>query len=366
MKVCHITTVHKASDERIYIKECASLAKKGFEVSLIAPSVDGFIPENINYIACPDYKNRFVRLFIGSIHILILSLKNSSALYHFHDPELMWVGSVLRVFGKKVIYDVHEDLPKQVLYKDWISASWIRKMASWIIMILEKCNTLFYNGIVAATEDIARKFPERKTIILRNYPLVSMISGNEKSAGKGQEITLVYAGGISRIRGIEIILSALSLLKGKVKLTLLGQFESDELFEKCRQSAGWKYVDYYGWIPLKEVYVHISKADIGLVTLFPVKNYLRSLPVKAFEYMAMGKPMIMSNFEYWEEIFGSCALFVDPEEAEDIVEKVNELIRDPEKANELGSNGKKLVLDEFSWENESSKLIDLYNKILKK
>jgi glycosyltransferase involved in cell wall biosynthesis len=104
-------------------------------------------------------------------------------------------------------------------------------------------------------------------------------------------------------------------------------------------------------------------ADIGMVSLYPEKNYLRSLPVKAFEYMACNMPMIMSNFDYWQEHFQDCAVFVDPLDPEEISLKINLLLNDSAFANKLAAAGLKTVNEKYSWEAESKKLIAFYDKI---
>lgn len=79
--------------------------------------------------------------------------------------------------------------------------------------------------------------------------------------------------------------------------------------------------------------------------------------------MACGLPLILSDFEYWKESFSGCALFVNPFDPEDIASKINMLIEKPGLRQELGKAAKKKVNSEYSWEEESKKLIEFYSKI---
>ena len=116
---------------------------------------------------------------------------------------------------------------------------------------------------------------------------------------------------------------------------------------------------------MDEVYQFIHKADVGIALLYPIKNYLTSLPVKAFEYMAAGKPFIMSDFPYWKEMFGECALYADPLNPTEIADKIDKLKNNKTLLSNLGEKGRDLVHSKYSWELEKQKLLNLYKRLLK-
>lgn len=363
-KICHISTVHPLFDDRIFYKECISLEKHGYEVFYIVKHEKEEVINNIHICPLPTLGNRFTRLIRGNFLACSKAIGINARLCHFHDPELMIAGLILRILGKKIIYDVHEDLPKQVLYKEWIRYKWVRKIVSKFIYFVEKSCCLFFNGIVAATEDIQKKYPKMKTILLRNFPVKELISRSNPKRFESNSFRLIYIGGLSKVRGIVEIIQAIDILNGSVELILLGHFFDDDYLKQCQSLPGWKHVKYYSQVKHEDVFGYIEAADAGIAILYPLQNYITSLPVKIFEYMAVGKPVVLSDFTYWKEIFGKFAVFANPYNPTDIAEKIQTLLNDKSLRKELGENGRRAVVEKYSWESEEQRLLDLYNRVL--
>lgn len=364
IKVCIITTVHKPFDTRIFHKEAKTLAKEGYNVTLIAQHDKNEVVEGINIIALQKPQNRVSRMIFLGWKAYKLALKQNADVYHFHDPEFIIFGILLKLYNKKVIYDVHEDVPKQILNKKWIGSRGIRIVVSFIMDILEKFSTLFFTNIIVATDSIANHFPKHKTTILRNLPILKIIDDILPASSAKNKPIIIYAGGLTRIRGIREIIQSMEYINEKAELWLLGNWESDKFKEECEAVKGWVKTKYLGFKPLEEVYSLMKSAEIGISILYPVKNYLTSLPVKTYEYMACSLPVIMSDFPYWKEIFGDFALFANPNNPEDIAQQILFLLEHKDRATELGKKGREFAETRYNWETESKKLLKLYQTIL--
>src|SRR5690606_17775650 len=109
----------------------------------------------------------------------------------------------------------------------------------------------------------------------------------------------------------------------------------------------------------------LNESDVGLVVLHPEPNFLLSYPVKSFEYMQSGLPMIMSDFPLWKSMYNDCAIFVNPLNLEELTQSMKLLMDDEVLRKRLGSKGNERVKEEFSWQSESVKLVELYNKLAK-
>ena len=122
-----------------------------------------------------------------------------------------------------------------------------------------------------------------------------------------------------------------------------------------------------GFIERSQVQDTLNQSVAGLVVLQPTINYLDSIPVKMFEYMAAGIPVIASDFPYWRELLSGtdCAFFVDPDDPSDIAKAIRMLVENREKSLSMGVAGRKAVEEKFNWSMEADKLIGLYDQILR-
>lgn len=363
MKACHITTVHDPFDTRIFYKECRTLSREGRAVTLVAPAGRSEVVEGVKIVAVKKARNRLVRLLCLGFNVLPVALKQEADIYHIHDPELLLVGALLKlVKGRKIVYDVHEDYGRQVFVKEYIPRS-LRKVVSCVIDLVEKFLSGFYDGIVVATDGILRKFDFRESsVCVMNYPVVSDYPRSEcRVRGGAGGFRLIYIGGISSARGAAEMISAIGLVAERdAMLTLYGKFH----YNKCENTPN-ENVLFKGWVEPAEIPRILRDHDVGIVCLHPTPNYFNAMPVKMFEYMASGLPVIASNFPLWKEIVegNECGICVDPLEPEEIAGAIKRLMDDPVECRRMGENGRRAVMEKYNWENESGKLLKLYSKI---
>src|SRR5580698_7581609 len=129
-KVVHMTSVHTPFDPRIFHKECRSLARAGFDVTVIGTNWQDGEKDQVMVKSVLGNPSRLSRMTHTVWRIYKEAKKQKADVYHFHDPELIPIGLLLRADGKSVIYDIHEDMPKEILSKHYLPR-WSRGLVSW-------------------------------------------------------------------------------------------------------------------------------------------------------------------------------------------------------------------------------------------
>jgi len=372
-KICHLTTVHPIYDVRIYQKECVSLAAGGFDVSLIACTEKEF-EEIRNGVKCISLnipvKNRIHRFIKRSKTVYKKALEVDAEIYHFHDPELLFMGLKLKKKGKKVIFDSHEDITVNILDKNYIPKLirpfmqyLFNKYASFVIKKLD--------GIITVTPHIVEKLKNinPKTFQITNFPIVDeeKIPSQEKIQ-KFSTPTIFFAGGVTPLFNHENIIKSLDRIEFDIKYLLAGP-ASSEYLAKLKKMKSWNKVEYLGIIPHDEVKKIYKKSHIGLAIANYSNNGGGKLGTigntKLFEIMLEEIPIICTDFILWKSIVedNKAGICVNPSDIESITKAITKLVLNDSESRIMGQNGKKIVLEKYNWKTQESILIDIYKGI---
>jgi glycosyltransferase involved in cell wall biosynthesis len=363
-KIRHVSSVHSIRDPRIFHKQCKSLAALGYDVGLVACHDRAEVIDGVRIVPIARPKGRLDRMARVGRKLYHAAVRERADVYHLHDPELLWVGALLKLRGFHVIYDVHEDVPKQVMSKHWIPR-WARPLVAKVVMLVERLAARIVDGIVAATPSIARKFPPAKTVVVQNFPEASFrrLDGADPAAERTD--AFVYTGGLMEIQGVREMAQAFALLPEGMTGTVAGTFHPPALETEIAHLPGWRRVRFLGQVPRAAIVDAIDGARAGLVLNHPTVNYVDAYSTKMFEYMARGLPVVCSNFPLWVEIVGGadCGIAVDPRSPGAIADAIRTLNEDVALARRLGENGKRAIAERYNWEAELGKLDALYRKL---
>jgi glycosyltransferase involved in cell wall biosynthesis len=371
-KVCHITSVHRWDDTRIFYKECSSLAKSGWNVTLIATNGSPGMYEGVKLVVVKNNStSRIFRATVVAARILVKCILEKPNVVHFHDPELIWVGLILRMLGKKVIYDVHENLRAQIEDKAWLR---FPRLVRLLYGHMEFLSARFFK-IIIAEESYATIFSTYNVTPTRvfNYPQVQALQrAGGLSISEVSHNGILYVGLISRGRCFVEIVQALHYLKsqnrsfhlhavGPIEDGLMNFLESMIEFREVKMQ-----IHFYGRLPVFEAYKLRERCSCALSLLKPLPNYTRSFSTKIFEYMALGIPFVTSRFPIYQFIEDEgLGLLCNSEDYLQIAAKIEILMTGGLEIDRMIGNAGEAVRNKYSWESQSANLLVLYEELMK-
>ena len=365
MLAVHLTTAHDPFDTRILRRECVSLANDlALEVRLLnAYGIDdkfqGVVLQSFDSLG-----SRLKRLTVSIFRAYNAAAHLNADIYHLHDPELLFVGMMLKRKGHRVIFDCHEDFFEKAKAREWIPRV-MRKPVGYLYKAIARIILPRLDYVIAATEDIENGLSAKRSAVVRNLPRVSDIQSNTGAVNRESGLIL-YTGGLTSNRGIEQVVRGLvDHCSACWRLVVLGN-EDEGVAKRLGGYLSDPRIEYRGRVPFEEVVYWMGISSIGVVCNQPRFGYQDALPNKLFEYMAAGLPVVCSAFPQWTELVEArgAGVTCDPEDLSSIGAACSRLLLNPQAALEMGKRGQDVVEKELSWEKEFMKLKTVYQQCL--
>jgi glycosyltransferase involved in cell wall biosynthesis len=374
MRVCHVCIGHRTDDPRVFAKECVSLAAAGYEVHLIARSSQTreYCDQGVIVHPWPTFSSRARRVAAG-IRVARQARAIQADLYHVHEPELL-APTLAAVGDRPVIWDAHEPYQDKIFERPWIpqslkpavSAGW--KMAERVLV--RRCA-----AVVTVSTLMAGSFEHlhRRVCILHNYPRLNILKSGTDLLRPRRRNRCVFAGTLAESNYILGMIQAIGILKKRgveIGLDLAGEPESqafsDRMIETTRTLDVQDRVKFHGLLPRTDAIRLQAESGIGLVVTKPNAGNRVGYPIKLFELMALGLPIVYSDLPTFREVVGSsqCGLAVDAENLEQVADAIARIAGDEQFADQLGDAGRTAVRQIFNWEHEEPALLNLYRELI--
>lgn len=363
-KVCHVTSMHKPFDGRIFSKMCISLSKK-YEVCLIQANTPDQEKNGIKVygVGIPSSRSKKMRT---TRPVLEKALEVNADIYHIHDPELLSIIPKLKRKGKKVIFDSHENFPGVILIKEYLPL-FIRKIAAKLYERYERRNLKYCDALISVTPDIVSRFSKINphSYLVTNYPIFKELQDNRKW-GK----SVCFAGGITKEWMHHSIIRSLSNTDATYRIVGMAGYSS--YLDSLKAMPGWNQVEFIGKIPHDKVHDFLQENSAGMA-LYTYEdanvNYKEGTlgNQKIFEYMMAGLPLITTHLRLWENIVKEydCGICVEPDDTRSVSDAINFMINNPNEAKRMGDNAYKAVKENFNWSTQEKTLFQAYEYVEK-
>ncbi len=365
-KICHMTSAHDIEDVRIFQKECVSLADAGYTVYLVERG-SSYDKRGVHIIGVGTIPTgRIGRMTKGAKSIYETARDLNCDLYHIHDPELLPYALKLKKAGKKVVFDSHEYTREQILIKKYLPRP-VRRLTAKVYSFYEDYVLKTIDGVIfPCTLNGMFPLPGKKKAIVNNVPLMDELYNKYDPNEVKEPNTVCLIGSLTYSRGVLHLAKA--AMQAGCKVYLGGSFSPASLKDDVNALSGNGQIVCLGYLDRSQVLSLLKKACVGSAATLSMGQYATAgnLSTKAYEYMAMGVPVILEKNEFNEEMisryqFGVC---VDPENVEEYASTIRFLLDNPAIAKKMGYNGREAIRQVFNWEREFDNLLKLYQSIL--
>ncbi len=376
--------------------EAVSLIQAGFKVYLFCldykhnqkpiESIKGIqvyrfkVPKFLYSLSALAYTIPLYHLFLFT-GIYKFIKKNKIEKIHIHDMQIarsvFWVN---KFFGLSTILDLHENRPAIMKYYNHVNtflgkllispSTWKKfefkyiKKADHVITVTQKAADYYVQQIQLPSN----KFSAVPNTVQKSFYLDYTIDNDIISSLK-DSFTLLYLGDTGIRRGLLTVFESLKILIPSIpniKIVIVGKSKDDATLKNYVKDNHYQpYVEFEGWQNFDLFQSYILAADIGICPIHKNLHHDTTYANKIFQYMALGKPIIVSNCTSQQDIVekNNCGLVFSDKNAKDFAEKIITLYRQPALRTEMGKNGAQAVKDTYNWDNTAANLIALYKRL---
>lgn len=371
--ICFVSSCFGRNDSLIVYRQGRSLAMKGFKITYIL--CDGLPDEEkfgIHIHSVGIKQKKLTDRIRKNYNNLKAYLKSFDAdIYQISEPELLPLGLYLKRRGKMVMFNLREYYPDYYSRKNTIP-QWAKKFAYRTIecffrYCMKRYDALF-NCLPELSDYIKKRMPCRYFVDVANFPLVNHDFKLTLEDYLKRDEIINYFGSIYSISCQEEMLQAITEFPN-VKYLLAGVFYGDSYKQKVMSLAGWSQVEFINGFDRKELSSIINRSVIGNV----LRDFKKtespdgSLSViKIYETMEAAVPIIIPRVRIYEEMVNKwhCGLCVDPHNVEEIKNAIRYLLENKEEAWKMGQNGRKAVIEEYSWDSQFKSYLEVVVKLL--
>ncbi len=375
-----------ATDARVR-REAETLARSGFRVLCLANRVgddrrtyllDGV---EVRELATPKYRGKSLASYVASyvrflrdaaFECLRLLRAGTLDVVHVHNlPDfLVFAGLLPRLYGCKVVLDVHDSVPETFATK------FARGGLSWRLLCAEeKVSALVAHRIICVNHPqrdtlVARGIASDKTFVSMNVPdqqIFAPVAAPCRAADG--VLNLVYHGTMADRLGVDLVIRAAAALRDRgteLRVHLWGQGDDLESYRTLARDLGMAdRVEFSGrMLPLHELPGRLAAMDVGVVGNRPSVAGDLMLPVKLLEYVALGIPTVVPRLRTIQHYFDEgMVTYFEPGNVASLADAIHQLHADPARRREQVQRAT-TFLTEHGWSRQGPELVTFYKQML--
>ena len=303
-----------------------------------------------------------------------VAAKHGFDVIHACNPpdNIFLIGGIFKLFGKKFLFDHHDINPE--LYE----AKFGRRDAFYRMMLMWERWTFKLADVSIATNNSYRQIaierggmPPERVFVVRSGPSLERmkIIPCVTSVKMGKPFLVGYVGVMGQQEGIQYLIEAARIIvydrkRDDIHFTLVGGGPSLVDLQSLTDSMQLgDYITFTGRAPDRQLLEVLNAADVCVNPdeVNPMND--KSTMNKIMEYMALGKPIV--QFDVTEGRFSAqgASLYAKPNDAQDMADKILQLIDNPSLREEMGRTGRARVENELAWPYEAPKLLAAYDAL---
>jgi len=351
------------------------MARRGHEVSLICPwnAKNGEVREGVTLRTFPRANSRMMRPFLipWGLGKRLIPLLREAEIIHFHDLDILPLMAGLAPF-KRVVYDVHENYPDEMLVRQWIPQPLRRPLYHGVCFVQAGLSRIVHNAVFVIPE-IGKHFPDKvlRTTIVRNYATLDLLQVCSDDYLARRD-TVVFTGSNYESNGTLLFLEIAARFKARhshLDFLMTDRWSDSSIRERSLafiRTHGLTNVTIAPNLPPHRIMEYLNCATIGIAPGLRETKHIHALPTKLFEYMAAGLPIVSSDLPNETHLAREtgAVLLCKPEEPEAFVSAIEKLLRNREYAYECGQKGQHAFRDRFCWESQIENIEAFYRDIL--
>lgn len=310
------------------------------------------------------------RRMTGAPLALLRAFRLRPRLLQVNSIELLPWSVVARVLTQvPTIYDSREDYAAFMLIKSWLPAR-LRPVVSWIVGRAEPWLARHLDAVITADTATAEKFRTHTPVItVHNFPRRETVAFE---ASKDPEYDVTYHGTVSSDHLDRIVATASALRDtGRDVRWCIAALEPSSadwarIERRLREAGLAQSFTLLHDLPHPQIPTLVRTTRIGFIPLPDEIKFHHNIPMKLFEFLAAGKPVVVSDLPPIRRLVGGrdCCILVRPDDIAAYAEAIRALLADPVRAAEMGERGRTLILDEFNAERELEAYVGLCKRLL--